>query len=243
MVFSVNIIGLNIQPTLRSASETVPHRVRYLPIRQQLLNKKQSENESVAQFATEIRRLCQRLEVPGEQSVNYFLNGLRPELKNYVILQRPKTFSEAETFANLKEAIPEEKSLDRTEEILSAIAKLRSTEEPKVASYNVPLGHIYTDNPNADYGDNQPLDREEVAHIVRRELERQNYYNHRRDRNVICYHCGKNGHGSSVCRIRRYDNVNSGNITPSQNTRRYRQNENLGSAQRLAYPTNGQYLN
>ena len=126
---------------------------------------------------------------------------------------------------------------------MSAIAKLRSTEEPKVASYNVPLGHIYTDNPNADYGDNQPLGREEVTHIVRRELERQNHYNHRRDRNVICYHRGKNGHVSSVCRIRRYDNVHSDNITPSQNTRRYRQNGNLGSAQPHAYQTNGQHLN
>ena len=105
--------------------------------------------------------------------------------------------------------------MDRTEEILSALAKLGNTEEPKVASYNVPFGNIYADNPNADYANAQPLAREEVAQIVRCELERQNFYNSNH-RNVICYHCGRNGNVSSVCRRRRYDNMNSNNKISSK---------------------------
>ena len=139
--------------------------------------------------------------------------------------------------------LPKEKALNRTQEVLSAIAKLRSTEEPIGTTYSVvPFGNIYTDNPNADYGKNQLVEREEVAQMVRKELERKNYYNHRRDGNVICYHCSKNGQLLSVCRRRRYGNVNSDNIIPSQNTRRYRQTENLGSTRPHAYLTNGQYL-
>ena len=62
--------------------------------------------------------------MPSEESVNYLLNGLRPELKNYVILQRSKTFSEPETHAKLREALPEAKPKDRTDEILNALAKM-----------------------------------------------------------------------------------------------------------------------
>ena len=96
-------------------------------LRQQLLNKQQTENERVAQFASEIRKLCLRLDLPVEGSVHFFINGLKPELKNYVLLQRPKTFFEAETCAKLKEALLlDEKPLDRTEEILIALSKSRS---------------------------------------------------------------------------------------------------------------------
>ena len=78
-----------------------------------------------------------RLDLPVEESVHFFINGLKPELKNYVVLQRPKAFFEAETCAKLEEAlILDEKPLDRTEEILSALLKSRSTGELKVAAYN-----------------------------------------------------------------------------------------------------------
>ena len=50
-------------------------------LRQQLLNKKQTENESVAQFASETRKLCLRLDLPVEKSVHFCINGLKPELK------------------------------------------------------------------------------------------------------------------------------------------------------------------
>ena len=101
-------------------------------LRQQLLNKQQTENESVAQFASEIRKLCLRLDLPVEESVHFFINGLKPELKNCVVLQRPKTFFEAETCAKLKEALLlDEKPLDRTEEILRALLKSRSIGELK----------------------------------------------------------------------------------------------------------------
>ena len=62
-------------------------------LRQQLLNKKQTENESVAQFASETRKLCLRLDLLVEKSVHFSINGLKPELKNYVFYSGQKHFS------------------------------------------------------------------------------------------------------------------------------------------------------
>ena len=58
-------------------------------LRQQLLNKKQTENESVAQFASKTRKNCLRLRSTSREKPA-FINGLKPEFKNYVVLQRLK---------------------------------------------------------------------------------------------------------------------------------------------------------
>ena len=72
---------------------------RWRLLRQKHSNRKKTENDSVTEFASEIRQFCQRLNVPAEESVNYLLNGLKPELGSYAMLQRPNTFAEAETHA------------------------------------------------------------------------------------------------------------------------------------------------
>ena len=45
---------------------------------------------SVAQFASEIRKLCLRLNLLVEESVHLFIKGLKPELKNYVVFTATK---------------------------------------------------------------------------------------------------------------------------------------------------------
>ena len=78
-------------------------------LKQQLTNRKQLPGETVGQYASEIQKLCRRLDLPEEQSVTRFLTGLLPGLRNYVVLQQPKTLLDAETHAKMKQALPEEK--------------------------------------------------------------------------------------------------------------------------------------
>ena len=215
-------------------------------LRQQLLNKKQAATESVAQFASEIRKLCHRLNVSAEESVHFLLNGLRPELKNHVLLQRPKTFAEAENHAKLREALPEKKPKDRTDEILRELAKLKFNDPPEVAAYKVPFN-----TPRTEGRCEKPWRTDELIETMRQEVRwaqnqqtqrEQDYCNRRRNGNVACYYCGKKGHVSTVCWKRRDDVVGRDHRVPSQN-QRCRENESSCGTTPHAYPTNGQYLN
>lgn len=135
-------------------------------LKTQLANKRQLPSETVEQYASDIRRICQRLDLPEEQSVTNFLTGLLPELKNYVVLQRPKTLLEAETHAKMKEALPDVKSPDKTEEILKLL-KAKS-EEPKVAAYNVPFHSESA--PLTNYAQDRPLTKSEVMQLIKQEM-------------------------------------------------------------------------
>ena len=171
-------------------------------LRLQLLDRKQLPGESVLQFASKICKLCLHLEVSLEDSIFHFVNSLCPELRNYVVIQRPKTFSEEETLAKLKEALQDEKPLDRTDEILSAIATLqKSSADPnrQVAGYN---SAPYSGNDYPEFGsrNNKNLSRDQITQIAAEQLgqEQGENYGPRKtfhDR-PICDYCGKNGHVS-----------------------------------------------
>lgn len=134
-------------------------------LEQQLTNKNQLPSESITQYATRIRTLCQRLGTSDDEHKRNFLTGLRPEIRNYVMLQRPKTLDEAETLAKMKEALPDEKSADKTEEILKLLkAKL---DEPKVAAYNVPFQSETA--PLANYAQERPLTNSEIMQLIKQE--------------------------------------------------------------------------
>ena len=70
-------------------------------------------SETVSEFAAAIRRLAQRINLPRSECINYFIQGLRADLKNFVILQRPTSLEEAEMHAKLKESVPDPKPMDR----------------------------------------------------------------------------------------------------------------------------------
>lgn len=244
---STHLTGKPYDQLCKSLTEQFQTEADSWLLRQQLLNRKQLASETVAQFASEIRKLCQRLKIPDEESINYLLNGFRPELKNYVILQRPKTFAQAETHGKLREALPQEKP-DRTDEILLALSRLKSTKEPQVAAYNVPFTNSHT--PRVNYQQDKPLGRDEITQIIRQELRRsftqqtqgQDYRNRRTfDGRPICNYCQKTGHIAYVCRKRQFDNRDPRIPTPRDE--RTEQNRGPGGNQANPAPFNRQPLN
>ena len=135
-------------------------------LRLQLLDRRQLPGESVLQFASAIRKFCLRLEVSIEDNVHHFVNGLRPELRNYVFLQRPKTFSEAEKLARLREAFPEEQPADRTDNILRAIAQLQKRSVDKHRQVTA-----YTDHEDFVFRNDEHIGTDEITELVAQPIE------------------------------------------------------------------------
>lgn len=75
-------------------------------LRQTLNKRKQSPTETVESYAADIRNKCRRLAINDDEALHKFIEGLKPELQSYVILNEPKNFHEAERLAKAKSAVP-----------------------------------------------------------------------------------------------------------------------------------------
>ena len=111
--------------------------------------------------------------------------------------------------AKLKESLPDPKPIDRTDEILNALAKLQTqTPTPVVAAYTPPSNEQQTHA--CPFQSAQQLTRDDVTQIIRQELRRTNNrpnFQPQRGRRTfdgrpICDFCQKAGHVMAVCRQR-----------------------------------------
>jgi len=75
----------------------------YLRLRTQLDEIKQCKDQRVDDYIAEVRQCCSRLNLIQSEWMHHLLKGLRSEIKEYVLLQAPETFEEAEKYARLKE--------------------------------------------------------------------------------------------------------------------------------------------
>ena len=48
---------------------------------------------------------CARLNLPTSEGTHYVVQGLKPEICEYVILQQPENYEVAENYAKLKESV------------------------------------------------------------------------------------------------------------------------------------------
>ena len=67
--------------------------------------RRQLEKESVADYSYSLRTHCDRLNLPRTEWTHYFVQGLRPEIRENVILQQPDNLESAENYAKLKESV------------------------------------------------------------------------------------------------------------------------------------------
>jgi len=72
---------------------------------QQLHQRKMAATETVANYSADIRRQCQLLRMPKPEWLHVFIQGLRADIREHLVLQQPQSFEQAEQLATLKEAV------------------------------------------------------------------------------------------------------------------------------------------
>ena len=93
-------------------------------LRQNLEQRKQNPDETLSTYRTDIRNQCRRLDLPRSEWLHHFVKGLRPDIKDYVVLQQPTTIEQAENLAKLKESVsPNLSGALNTKEITDEILK------------------------------------------------------------------------------------------------------------------------
>ena len=74
-------------------------------VRQKLEERRQLLGETVADYYYDILSFCSRLNLPKSEWLYCFVRGLRPEIRDHVILQQPTDVESALNFARLKELV------------------------------------------------------------------------------------------------------------------------------------------
>ena len=181
-------------------------------LRQELYHKEQFPTESVFRYAADIRRLCHRLELPLSEYVHHFVKGLRPEIKEFVILEQPETLSRAEELAKLKEAVLSMKD-DRIDQLLEDMTPLvEQAKNSTIACATADQQQNHPERANGQPVSNGGLDRT-MSHICpdSRQLRSNQSLSylgtplgnrHRKRVKPICNNCRKSGHVAAVCHHR-----------------------------------------
>ena len=71
----------------------------------QKLERRQLLGETVADYYYDILAICSRLNLPKSEWFYCFVRGLRPEIRDHVILQQPTDVDPTLNFATLKESV------------------------------------------------------------------------------------------------------------------------------------------
>jgi len=147
-----------------------------------------------------LRTLCARLGLPRSET-HYFIQGLRPEIRDYVILRQADHLDEAKNFAQLKEfvlASCDETPTSNAQQLLAqVIEKLSGTtrSEDKTSGFNS------QQNDFDESGGMRRVIREELQQIIREEPRHFDCFSrqfHNR-RNFTSFDCSRNGHIQCYC--------------------------------------------
>ena len=185
-------------------------------VRQALGQRRQLEKESVADYSYGLRTHCARINLPRTEWTHYFVQGLLPEIREYVVLQQPESLEVAENYAKLKESVlatsgkkeefsPKEVSAQILEELSKAIGS--KDKSPAVSAIN-------QREPFVSKSEMKQIVRDEFRDLMGTASTRPNSFNQRykqpfqsrglrsRFGDAICYNCGKKGHTYYYCRSR-----------------------------------------
>ena len=124
--------------------------------REYLLNRRQAPSETLDHYLTDICTKFHRLGLTNKEKMTYFLQGLRPEIRQLVYMKEPKTFAEAVKAARFAESIsraPQSSTANTTEHDL--IAKLLDQKAVKDGNTILSKLDVLINGQKAKTGDDQ----------------------------------------------------------------------------------------
>ena len=183
-------------------------------VTQALGQRRQLEKESVADYSYSLRTHCARLNLPRAEWTHYFVQGLRPETREYVVLQQPDNLEAAENFAKLKESVlstsekaPAVDAKQISAQIVDELSKaVASKDKQIVAAASGQQGF------NVDKTDIKQMIRAEVQQLMsgnrtdsnRFQPQKGPFFQERgfrsRTGDPVCFNCGRRGHTYYNCR-------------------------------------------
>ena len=181
--------GQSLQDILKALTKQFdPSTNRWL-LRQKLDKRNQGTTESLDEYTTDIRRLCQRLELPKSEWLHSFMRGLRPSIRNYVYLQQPNNFEEAENLARLRSSVSDTEPQVATlinkfgnvvDDLKQLVTEQNRPGAGHIAAFSQPNGQNYSSpgpryDPNLrtrpEPGRGQPLYKDDLVYAIN-ELKR-----------------------------------------------------------------------
>ena len=142
------------------------------------------------------------MSLPRSAWTYYFIQGLRPEIRDYVILQQADNLDEAENFAQLKEfvlAICDETPTSNTQQLLAQVIEKLSA---PTRSEDKTLGAFSSQQKDFDEsGERRRVIREELQQILSKEPRHFDCFSKqfRNHTNFSCFDCSRNGHTQCYC--------------------------------------------
>ena len=205
-------------------------------VRQALGQRRQLDKESVADYSYSLRTYCARLNLPRTEWTHYFVQGLRPEIREYVILQQPDNLESAENYAKLKESVlsttDKTPTLDAKQMTDRILQELNKTAAPKESPINA------VSQPNIDKSDIRQMIRAEVQQQMGTPTTNTTSFRQRPAQNFptigfrtrtgdhVCFNCGRRGHTYYNCRANPDPRVPRYNRGRQNNYYRQRQGQN-----------------
>ena len=205
-------------------------------VRQALGQRRQLDKESVADYSYSLRTHCARLNLPRTEWTHYFVQGLRPEIREYVILQQPDNLESAENYAKLKESVlsttDKTPTLDAKQMTDRILQELNKTAAPKEWPINA------VSQPNIDKSDIRQMIRAKVQQQMGTPTTNTTSFRQRPAQNFptrgfrtrtgdpVCFNCGRRGHTYYNCRANPDPRVPRYNLGRQSNYYRQRQGQN-----------------
>lgn len=205
---SLNTEEMDYEAMIEALEKQFSSETNIWQMRQKLIERKQLDNEPLSSYTKDIRKMCMSLDLPKQEWVYYFIQGLKPNLRSHVVLQKPTDFDAAVDAARLKESVePLNSSTNASakeigQAVTEQLKKLFVSNRPTVAAYSPLRPNIPGEKQQGE--DMRKMIREEIQKALpRRENNRQNdnYRSQRTGRGApICNNCGQIGHTYYYCR-------------------------------------------